>query len=63
MAEGVLVVDERGRILVANHALRQLLHLPHERGESNRLGDYPKCTIRGSDSKRQSRKRVAPHLN
>ncbi len=28
MAEGVLVVDERGRILVANHALRQLLHLP-----------------------------------
>jgi two-component system phosphate regulon sensor histidine kinase PhoR len=27
MAEGVLVVDERGRILVANHALRQLLHL------------------------------------
>lgn len=28
MAEGVLVVDERGRILVANHALRQLLDLP-----------------------------------
>jgi two-component system phosphate regulon sensor histidine kinase PhoR len=28
MVEGVLVVDERGRILVANHALRQLLHLP-----------------------------------
>jgi two-component system phosphate regulon sensor histidine kinase PhoR len=28
MAEGVLVVDERGRILVANHALRHLLHLP-----------------------------------
>ena len=28
MAEGVLVVDERGRILVANHALRQLLRLP-----------------------------------
>jgi two-component system phosphate regulon sensor histidine kinase PhoR len=28
MAEGVLVVDERGRILVANHALRQLLQLP-----------------------------------
>jgi two-component system phosphate regulon sensor histidine kinase PhoR len=28
MAEGVMVVDERGRILVANHALRQLLHLP-----------------------------------
>jgi two-component system phosphate regulon sensor histidine kinase PhoR len=28
MAEGVLVVDERGRILVANDALRQLLFLP-----------------------------------
>ncbi len=28
MAEGVLVVDERGRILVANDALQQLLFLP-----------------------------------
>ncbi len=27
MVEGVLVVDERGRILVANHALHHLLHL------------------------------------
>ena len=30
MAEGILVVDERGRILVANNALRRLLSLPSD---------------------------------
>ena len=61
MAEGVLVVDERGRILMANHALRQLLPSPRivdrTPWRSSEMQNWRKR------SETSSRKGIVPHLN
>jgi two-component system phosphate regulon sensor histidine kinase PhoR len=60
MAEGVLVVDERGRILVANDSLHQLLSLP-----KNLANRTPLEIIRNAELEEAIRKviRVGKHVS
>jgi len=58
MVEGILVVDERGRIVVANNALRQLLSLP-----SNVANRIPLEIIRNAELEEAIRKVIQDGKN